>query len=175
MKKSLVLVLIFASFYTSNILSQNKFDTLSINHVGKGVKHLSIQEPNKPWTLDVLQIDLAESNLKIETSISQNKMTGFERTSAMSQRNNINGHHVIGAINGGFFDGNGQDVGMQISEGEIVTQNNSRSTIGVTIDNIPFIERVALTSELLLSDKQTNKTINGINKTRETDYLILYN
>ena len=97
------LFIFYNFFFTSNLLAQNQFDTLSIEQVAKGVKHISVNEPNKPWTLDVLKIDLQESVIKIETSISQNKMTGVERTSSMSQRNNFNGHHIVGAINGGFL------------------------------------------------------------------------
>ena len=64
---------------------------------------------------------------------------------------------------------------MQISEGEIVTENNSRSTIGITSDKIPFIERISLNSELILSDNKATNYISGINRTRETNFLVLYN
>ncbi|MBU0475037.1 MAG: phosphodiester glycosidase family protein, partial [Bacteroidetes bacterium] len=156
------------------IFSQHQFDTLSIKQVAKGVFHYSVHEPNVPWTLDILKIDLQEEIIKIEAGISKDKITGFEKTSAMSARYNSEGHHIVGAINGGFFDGNGQDVGMQIREGEIITQNNNWSTIGFSSDKEPFIERLSLSSKLILSDK-TSKNINGINKTRETDFLILFN
>lgn len=171
MKKTL---LIYFFAFNLIIFSQNQFDTLSIKQVAKGVFHYSVIEPNLPWTLDILKIDLKEEIIKIEAGISKDKITGFEKTSAMSARYNSEGHHIVGAINGGFFDGNGQDVGMQIREGEIITQNNNWSAIGFSSEKEPFIERLSLSSKLILSDK-TSKNINGINKTRETDFLILFN
>jgi len=171
MKKTL---LIYFFAFNLIIFSQNQFDTLSIKQVAKGVFHYSVIEPNVPWTLDILKIDLKEEIIKIEAGISKDKITGFEKTSAMSARYNSEGHHIVGAINGGFFDGNGQDVGMQIREGEIITQNNNWSAIGFSSEKEPFIERLSLSSKLILSDK-TSKNINGINKTRETDFLILFN
>jgi exopolysaccharide biosynthesis protein len=175
MKKSIIFLFIYFLSLNLVIFSQSQFDTLSIKQVAKGVYHYSIQEPNVPWTLNVLKIDLSETILKIEAGISRDKITGFEKTSAMSERYNSDGHHIVGAINGGFFDGNGQDVGMQIREGEIITQNNHWSAIGFSSENEPFIEVLSLNSKLLLKDNSHVKNINGINKTRETNYLILYN
>lgn len=175
MKRSIIFLIIYFLSLNLVIFSQSQFNTLSIKQVAQGVYHYSIQEPNVPWTLNVLKIDLSETILKIEAGISKNKITGFEKTSAMSERYNSDGHHIVGAINGGFFDGNGQDVGMQIREGEIITQNNHWSAIGFSSENEPFIEVLSLNSKLLLKDNTPVKNINGINKTRETNYLILYN
>jgi len=168
------ITLLFFFVFNLIIFSQNQFDTLSIKQVAKGVIHYSIVEPNAPWTLDVLKIDLAEDIIKIEAGISKDKITGFERTSAMASRYNFDGHHIVGAINGGFFDGNGQDVGMQIREGEIVTQSNNWSAIGFSSAKEPFIERLSLSSKVILSNN-ISQNINGINKNRETDFLIIYN
>jgi len=125
-KRVLVFLAINLLFFNLVTFSQNQFDTLSIRQVAKGVQHISIEESNVPWTLDVLKIDLAESILKVEAGISQDRVTGFERTSAISSRSNFDGHHIVGAINGGFFDGTGRDVRMQIREGEIVTADVNR-------------------------------------------------
>ncbi len=174
MKRVSVSLLIYFLFLNLLTFSQNRFDTLSIKQVAKGVQHFSIEEPNVPWTLDVLKIDLTENIIKIETGISQDRVTGFEKTSTISSRSNFDGHHIVGAINGGFFDGTGRDVGMQIREGEIVTTNNNWSAIGFSSDKIPFIERLSLQSKIILNNT-TAKNINGINKSRDENQLILYN
>ncbi len=174
MNRKLVFLLLNFLFLNSTIFSQNQFDTLAIRQVAKGVQHISVEEPNVPWTIDILKIDLSEAVLKVEAGISKDKITGFEKTSAMSSRSNSDGHHIVGAINGGFFSGTGQDVGMQIREGEIITTNNHWSAIGITSDKIPFIEVLSLSSKLILSDNNSN-IINGINSSREENYLILYN
>lgn len=175
MKKIISFLLIYFLCLNLIIFSQNQFDTLSIKQVAKGVQHYTVSEPNVPWTLNVLKIDLSEDVIKIEAGISADKMIGHERTSAMSSRYNIDGHHIVGAINGGFFDGNGQDVGMQIREGEIVTQNNNWSAIGFSSEMEPFIERLSLSSKVILKDKQTMRNINAINIERNTNFLVLYN
>lgn len=174
MKRVLVFLAICFLFLNSAVISQNQFDTLFIQQVAKGVQYFSIQEPNVPWTLDVLKIDLAESILKIEAGISQNQITGFERTSAISSRSNSDEHHVVGAINGGFFSNTGQDVGMQIREGEIITPNNHWSAIGFTSNKVPFIEKLSLQSKIILKNA-TSKNFNGINKSRDENQLIFYN
>ena len=171
-----VLVLLSIHFLLLNLIthSQNQFDTLSIKQVAKGVQYISIEEPNIPWTLDVLKIDLAESILKVEAGISQDRVTGFERTSSISNRSNYDGHHIVGAINGGFFDGTGRDVRMQIREGEIVTPDVNRSAIGFSLHKIPFIEILSHQSKIILNNASI-KNINSINRTRNENELILYN
>ncbi|MCF6268623.1 MAG: phosphodiester glycosidase family protein [Melioribacteraceae bacterium] len=175
MKKIMIFLLLYFLLFNLAVISQNQFDTLSIRQIAKGVQHISIVEPYVPWTIDVLKIDLEKSILKIEAGISHNRITGFEKTSAISSRSNSDGHHIVGAINGGFFDGTGRDVGMQIREGEIVTSNNNWSAIGFSLNKIPFIERLSLQSKIILSDNINSRIINGINKSRDENQLILYN
>ena len=175
MKNLFISALALLLFISENVVSQHQFDTLFVKTVAKGVKHLSIEEPNLPWTLNVLDVNLSKAVIKIEAAISRDKTTGHEKTSSMANRFNKEGHHVVGAINGGFFDGNGHDVGMQIREGELITQNNHWSAIGFDINKNPFIQRLTLNSSILLKDKTTSKKIDGINKTRETDNLIFFN
>ncbi|NOX66925.1 MAG: T9SS type A sorting domain-containing protein [Chlorobi bacterium] len=156
-----------------DLFGQSQFDTLFVREVGPGIHHIYIEEPNVPWTLNVLKINLKSSNLKIESVLGNDKIPNLERTSSMSARYNKDSHFVVGAINADFFDYNGRPVGMQIREGEVITPPDNWSAIGFDQTYTPFIERVSLQSNLIT--KNGNWGINGINKTRDADQLILYN
>ena len=101
------------------------------------------------------------------------KIPTLERTSSMAARYNKDSHFVVGAINADFFNYNGRPVGMQIREGEVITPPNNWSTIGFDTTYNPFIERLSLQSKIIT--KNGNRNIDGINKTRDADQLILYN
>lgn len=156
-----------------NLFGQNQFDTLFIREVGTGIHHIYIEENNVPWTLNVLKINLKSSDLKIESVLGNDKIPVLERTSSMSARYDKDSHFIVGAINADFFNYNGRPVGMQIREGEVITPPDNWSAIGFDNTFLPFIERLSLQSEVLT--KNGNRSINGINKTRDADQLILYN
>ncbi|MEN8194321.1 MAG: phosphodiester glycosidase family protein, partial [Bacteroidota bacterium] len=175
-KNSTVIKLLLIFFLISNIsnlLAQNQFDTLFVREVGKGVHHIYIEEKNVPWTLNVLKINLNSTDIKIESVMANDVIAGLERTSAMSSRYDIDSHYVIGGINADFFNYNGRPVGIQVSEGEVITPPNNWSTIGFDESYTPFIERLSLQSEVIT--KNSSKMIHGVNKARDTDQMILYN
>jgi len=169
----IVLLIFILLINIFNLFGQNQFDTLFVREVGPDIHHIYIEEPNVPWTLNVLKINLKSNNLKIESVIGNDKIPVLERTSSMAARYNKDSHFIVGAINADFFNYNGRPVGMQIREGEVITPPNNWSTIGFDDSYLPFIERLSLFSEVIT--KNGNRSINGINNTRETDQLILYN
>ncbi len=153
-------------------------DTITSKYVGPGVKHISITFPSVPWRINILEIDITNPFINLETvKASKNgreQLYALEKTSSMAGRKNWENHTVIGAINGDFYDTNtGIPVNVQVENGEVLRGPISRSVFGLTIDKKPFIEIFNYYGEVFAGD--SSRQIHGINETRGTDKLILYN
>ncbi len=153
-------------------------DTIVSRYVGPGVKHTSITFPSIPWTINVLEIDITNPFITLETvkasKNSREQLYAFEKTSSMASRKNYEGHTVIGAINGDFYDTQtGIPVNVQVENGEILRRPIARSVFGLTIDKKPLIEIFNFVGWLIAGDSSI--VINGINESRGSDMLVLYN
>jgi len=174
-KKFLTLLLLLA-LVPNFIFSQT--DTITAKYVGPGVKHISITFPSVPWRINILEIDITNPFINLETvKASKNgreQLYAFEKTSSMAGRKNWTNHTVIGAINGDFYDTNtGIPVNVQVENGEILRRPISRSVFGITVDKKPFIEIFNYYGEVFAGD--SSRQIEGINEKRGADTLILYN
>ena len=69
------IIFCFALLIT-HVFAQPKFDTVSTRNVGVGIVHLEILEPAKPWTIDVLEIDLSNPLNKIESVKANDNLYG---------------------------------------------------------------------------------------------------
>lgn len=166
----LILLLILTTVF--EVEGQVVFDTVETTNVGPGVVYKRIIAPAVPWSINVLEVDLKDSTIFFETVKAKDKLQGFETVSSMAERNDYDGHTVVGAVNGDFYNtGNGVPTNMQISKGEIVKGTNGRPVIGFDINNLPFIGKVNYSGEIINKDS----SIAGINTSRGTDQLILYN
>ncbi len=172
MKKKLIIS--FFILLTVNLFSQQyDYDTLSNVQVGMGIYHLHIAENSMPWNINVIEVDLSSSYNFFETVKSNDRLSaGLEKTSSMAERKNYAGHTVVAAINGDFYSGS-NPTNIQILKGEILTNPINREAIGFDLNNKPIIEIFNYSGKVII-DTNVNP-INGTNKTRGTDQLILYN
>lgn len=170
---SLLYVLTFFALPSS--AQDIRFDTLAVRPVGPGVIHTYIESPSIPWTINVLEVDLTDPFLKIETAKAHNLLAGgYERTSSMARRHDEPGHRVVGGVNGDFYVGGGRPVNIQVLGGEILQDAHpGRPAIGFDLENRPAMEFAALEASLFLSD--TALVIHDVNGTRDADELVLYN
>jgi hypothetical protein len=127
-----------------------------------------------PWQLHVLEIDLSNPWIKIESIKANNLIVGREGTSAMAAKSDREAHRVVGAINADFFASDGTPVGAQIIDGILLKQPNQRSMFAVSSFMQPLIDIVSFSGKII-SSKNKTQSIHGINKVRETDEMILYN
>jgi len=153
--------------------AQVTYYTTSTMQVGPGVTYKKFIAPLVPWTLDVLEIDLTNDYISVETLKANNLLAGRETPSSMSSRNSYGGHRVVGAVNGDFYDGNGIPIGSQVLGGQILKGPINRSVIGFNTSNLPMAGVVSFSGALVTAGLQ--RAINGINQTRGTDQLIFYN
>jgi exopolysaccharide biosynthesis protein len=166
--KNLTVLLIILSI-SSIIYANTKDSTI----VGPGVVHYHEFRSEGPWHFNVLKVDLTNEWISIETVKSNDRLTGFERTSSMASRNDNDGHRVVGATNGDFYDGSGTPIGTQVINGEILKSINDWQNIGFNFENNTMIENVNFSGKVMKNSTDFNFT--GINQTRTSNSLILYN
>ena len=156
--------------------AQVEYDTVAVQTVGPGMVHRRIVAPAVPWSIDVLEIDLKNPYLRLETVKSNDlRAGGRETTSSMAARRNAPGHWAVGAINADFFNlGSGETTGLQITAGEVVHREApDHPAIGFTPDNRATLARAVVGG--MVRARGASLTINGYNEARATDQIILYN
>jgi hypothetical protein len=163
----LIIVLIFSG-------QSSLADTIESTPVGPGIIHHHEFREAGPWHINILEIDLNNEWLKLETVKANDQLSGYERTSAMAARNDSEEHRVVGTINGDFYGTGGIPVGAQVLDGVLLKSPTTRSVFGVTPLKQPLIDIVSFSGELNASN-QSIFSVSGINETRDTDELILFN
>ncbi len=153
--------------------SQIFYDTVSIRPVGPGMMHYRIVAPALPWAINVLQVDLTNPYVTLETVKANDRLVGLEWTSSMASRKSGPGRLAVGAINGDFYGGGGIPSNIQISRGEILVRPIARPALGFNVRNVPMINNVTMAVTASLRD--TVAVVHGVNTTRGTNQLILFN
>lgn len=175
-KKLTLLFGLFILLNSSNLYSQNQYDTLENKVVGPGVTYIKLDVPTVPWKIDILKVEVFNPFIKVETVKSLDKLgAGREKTSAMSLRKNAVGHWSVGAINADFFDlATGTPNNIQVVNGELLRKERpDYPVVGFDSSDHYSISKPAFTSKLILND--TSFTINGINEARGAGQINIYN
>ena len=167
-------IIIYFLLFSSSIYSQS-FDTLLVKTIASGVTHYHIKEQTIPWNLNVLEIDLNNEYINIESAKGNGMLAGRATLSDFVESNTYDGHEVIGAINGDFFDDDGVPTGIQVLKGEILTTLVARdwSKVGFSSGNLPMINRPYYSGKVIANNNTFD--LYGINRDRASDKLILYN
>jgi len=176
-KVAICLIIIFLPL--AALQAQFQFQTVIDKKLGSGMGYRKVVEKTQPWSIDVLEADLTDPNLLIESVKGLEVLTqpaplnSREITSKMAARSNRSGHRVVAAINADFFEKSGEPVNMQVEKGEIVHMPILRSLFGVTPDNKPLLDIVDLNAWIKMDTAKA--VINAVNAVRVRDFLVLYN
>lgn len=168
-----ILLLTALIFISISAQAQYQYDTLAVKQIGDGVFHYSIEEPTVPWRLELVEIDLTKSHLKLETVKAGDSMRGYEKTSSMAAKKSVPGHRVIAAINGDFYGGGGIPTNTQVLQGEMLKGPINREIFGYSDNNTMFINTTSYSGMLRTAGDSTEVT--GVNRSRGTDKLIFFN
>jgi len=153
----------------AGLSAQNKYITTSVRNVGPGVVHTKMICPTAPYAINVLKIDLSNPYVHLETVKAKDRLYGYEGTSQMSARKQVDGHLIVGAINGDFY---GEiPINTQVINGEVLRNPIRLSTFGVDITGKPYIEIVSLSGSVVAMTG--SNPIHGVNGTRNRDQMIL--
>lgn len=171
--KKIGLIFIILTFLPLRITAQNPFYIHTTTQVGPGIIYKHLSNPFKLWNVNVLEIDLTNPYLVMETVKANDRLQGYEQTTSMASRNSYPGHEVVGAVNGDFYAAGGVPLNTQVVNGEILKDPINWPVIAFDIHNQPAINPVSWWGQVIANNQ--NRLINGINRDRNTDELILFN
>ncbi|HRI45535.1 MAG TPA: phosphodiester glycosidase family protein [Ignavibacteriaceae bacterium] len=174
MQYRILLPIILLTILISSTHGQVVFDTVTTMNVGVGVKYYKVLSYAAPYSINILEVDLKNGYNSVETVKANDRLNGYERTSSMAARNSFPGHRVVGAVNGDFYGSGGVPINIQIKNGQILRNPISLSTLGFDIFNNPMLKVVNFSGDVKDKLNQSNQ-LHGVNKTRETNQLILFN
>lgn len=157
-------------FSTEISFAQELFNRL----VGPGIRHHKFYFQEGPWAIDLLEIDLTNSNMSIKSIKAGGRLIGREKTSVMANKYNREDNWVVGAVNADFFAADGTPVNCQITDGKLIKSPGSHSVLGFYENLKPFVEILNYSGQIISSKKRIYK-IHGVNRNRDKDELILHN
>ena len=129
--------------------------------------------------VNIVEVDLANPAISLESSLSNGRVTGLERTSSQAQNHSVEGHRVVAAINGDVWAGFSNDMehapnGLHVESGELVTVGPAaRPTFGVGADGRPLLGS-PLVSVTLTTSLGSQYLINRVNQLRRPGEVVLY-
>lgn len=156
-----------------------KVDTLVHQHrVGLNSFHTYFSLPDWPLTVNTLTIDLNNPHLRFYACHANDSTRGLERPSSVMLRKNAEGKNAFAAINGDFYTTTGVDAGWtvngQVTEGQLLrTPASDRPLILFDAQYAPYADFVSFNGSVNIKGQST--AINGVNVSRGTNQLILYN
>ena len=129
-------------------------DTLIFPHlVGPGLVAAKYDLPALPLKVSVVEMDLTNPYVMMETCLGADKSVGSETPVNMASRNTRPGHEVVGAVNGDFFmTSPANEVGLplsgQVRNDELVLSSHNRACLVLDSDNRPYIDRLTFTGQV---------------------------
>ena len=140
-----------------------------------GLIHRELTLEEGPWVVHVLELDLdlTRGGLEIRSVHALDKVHGRERTSDIARRIQDSLGGVLGAINADFFSPDGETIGNQVIQGELVRGTPERSVrsdgvlrhrshFGITAGGRPVIMRPELKARVSV-DGRSWESISGVN------------
>ena len=145
-------------------------DTLIFPHlVGPGVTSAKFDIPGMPLKVSVLEMDLTNPYMVMETCLGSEKSVGNETPVNMATRNTRPGHEVVAATNGDFYmTSPTNEVGLplsgQIRNGELVLSGHNRACLVLDENKHPFIDRLSFAGRVTCGE--TSFSLNLVNRMR---------
>ena len=145
-------------------------DTLIFPHLaGPGVTAAKYDIPELPLKVSVVEMDLTNPYIVMETCLGGEKSVACETPVSMASRNNRPGHEVVGAVNGDFFmTSPTNEVGLplsgQVRNDELVLSSHNRACLVLDKDNRPYIDRLTFTGTV--TSGETSFALNLVNRMR---------
>lgn len=101
----------------------------------------------------MVRVDMAQPEVRFESSISNDRIVGLEPTTSQANRKNHEGHRAVAAINADFFDANQAPFGIHIENGELIAYGpKPRPSFGLTAERRVFIGNAGVSGSLCRVD-----------------------
>jgi hypothetical protein len=153
--------------------AQYQLDTLVSYSAGPGVVYTKIREASGPNFIHILETDLNNPFIKMQTVKAKNLKVGLEKPSVMAAQQEAPGHHVIGIVNADFFVNNAPD-NMQVIKGEITRkQRSGYAAVGFDTSNHYMLSYPAFKGAIVT--KGASITIDDVDELRVANQMVIYN
>ncbi len=177
--KNRILILVLLMLVSSFVFAEN-YRLVKHYQIGPGAYYSYYEVPSRPWTIHVTEIDLSNPFLKIETVKAKDKLYGFEGVSSMSKRNDTEGHRVVMATNGDFYNtSTGEPSNNQICNGEFVKGYSTWGTAFTYSEGgIPDFCIVQFSGKVISKNGSGHDVVyplKAVNRPRSTNDLVIYN
>ncbi|MDX6445995.1 MAG: hypothetical protein QOH71_3069 [Blastocatellia bacterium] len=149
--------------------------------IAPGIEHLQItrgfksdKEATGPWFINMLRIDLSKARLQLVHAMDE--AVGLETVSSMAAR-----YGALAAVNSGYFRTTGtyrgDAIGVEVLDGKILSEsNNDRAAVGLIEKNGMqelIFGHIKFDGQLVAGSK-TSQPINGLNRPRAENELIVF-
>ena len=152
-------------------------DTVRSSDIVPGVRHTFRWEVAGPWSIHVVEIDLARCGIALRTVKALDQLVGRETTTQLSARLAGRANRpVFAAVNGDYFSFTpaGYPSGTQVIEGDPLRGYTSRPVFGVTTASAAFFGADQLIGSLR-SRRGVSAEMRRINEPPDTLRIALYN
>ena len=145
-------------------------DTLIFPHLaGPGVIAAKYDIPALPLKVSVVEMDLTNPYIVMETCLGAEKAVGSETPVSMATRNTRPGHEVVSALNGDFFMTSptnevGLPVSGQVRNDELVLSSHNRACLVLDDENRPYIDRLTFSGRV--TSGEHSFALNLVNRMR---------
>lgn len=203
MKKLLFAVLLASTCITA--VSENRpimvediaypVDTLIERSVGPGTIYRRLRMPTYPLNINMLEIDVTNPNVRIETTQANEKLFGTETLVNAAKRQDFEAHRPFAGANGNFWCVTtsypysdylvGITFNANLRNGKIITETNCAANqwdrgpeyigeLGVTPEGQVFSDHFRWVGTLT-SDKTGKQNIEGANKLVHANEIVMFN
>jgi hypothetical protein len=161
-------------------LTIGKVSSQSVTQIAPGVrkKFFDIDSSNGSQKLFMLEYDGVTSNIELKTELAKDQIKGFETTS--SQANSVvqnDSYHVVGGVNGDYFDKYGQPIDLMMMDGSIVstpqTALSDLAVLGIKSNGKAIIGAPKVAMNVTVNGGQSY-AINSVNRSRAANHLVIY-
>ncbi|MCX6151595.1 MAG: phosphodiester glycosidase family protein [Ignavibacteriales bacterium] len=183
MKKNFIqLPILFFIMFSIQLFSQSK-DTIIVHQILPGIIHKKIISVKDTIRVNVLEVDLSRGEYYIRSASAKNNIKGKATTSNVVNSFIDSSFQVVAAINGDFWEDDGEVVNNMICEGDFVKATKFtdspfndfvNSQFAITFNNKPMIEQFVFSGDVIFKNGLIEK-INRINSKADSNSFTLYN
>ena len=138
-----------------------------------GLKYKELRQINwsGPKVITVLEYDINNKRVEFNNILANSKITGLADLNDMAKEN-----QALAAVNGGFYQANGEPLGLFISDNEIVSKSiYGRAALAQTKEGNFLINRVAWEGMFRNKNNDTAFSVNLVNEKPAEGDIAIYN
>ncbi len=172
MKARVYCILVIISLLLTGIGAQGSFwfDHIVLPHIKEGEPlqkkrtvhpgaiHYTEFEPNQPYLVNLIEVDLSRNTLTLEAEKWEDHLFNGAKTSTIAESENRPGHIVVAAVNSDFWRGNYIPVGPFVDDGMVYKLHYKTPTRAAFIlddRDTPYIFRAHIHVTLVVDDATT--------------------